>query len=287
MTELMSVLTPVLAASAAYLQATYETLRTQRLPDGWAWEWVVQEDGQTGALAELLPDDSRIRLGAGRHGGPGVARTMALARADGSLIKVLDADDLLTPDALARDIAVLAAEPDIDWTTSRALDLLPDGSTAGFPGDPEPGRLKRGTVLQAWQDGGYRLPVHPATLCIRRSRLMALGGWMALPASEDTGLLLALDAVSDGYFIGEPGLLYRKWPGQATSQATHTDSLEHAARMRIIEERAVALARADSWMTLRSTQATSARPIPRNAVPGQSCGTRSDSTTSETGAIAP
>ncbi len=40
---------------------------------------------------------------------------------------------------------------------------------------------------------------------------------MALPASEDTGLLLALNAVSTGYFIPDAGLLYRKWPGQSTA----------------------------------------------------------------------
>ena len=64
---------------------------------------------------------------------------------------------------------------------------------------------------------------------------------MALPASEDTGLLLAASVVSDGYFTPEPGLLYRKWHGQATNQAAHTDAGEWAARMRIIEARAVAL----------------------------------------------
>lgn len=40
---------------------------------------------------------------------------------------------------------------------------------------------------------------------------------MAVSSSEDTGLLLALNAVSTGYFIGEPGLHYRVWPGQTTT----------------------------------------------------------------------
>lgn len=66
---------------------------------------------------------------------------------------------------------------------------------------------------------------------MRRDLLLALGGWMALPASEDTGLLLALNTVSTGYFIREYGLLYRKWPGQATAQPTHTATEERDARM--------------------------------------------------------
>jgi hypothetical protein len=71
---------------------------------------------------------------------------------------------------------------------------------------------------------------------------MALGGWMALPASEDTGLLLALDAVSRGWFSAEAGLLYRKWEGQVTGQASHVDPVERTARMAVAETRARALA---------------------------------------------
>ncbi|MEU5725046.1 hypothetical protein ABZ783_24945 [Micromonospora sp. NPDC047738] len=84
--------------------------------------------------------------------------------------------------------------------------------------------------------------MHPATLCLRRDLVFALGGWMALPASEDTGLLLAANAVSEGYFTREDGLLDRKWPGQVTGQAAHREPAEYRGRMRIIEARSVALA---------------------------------------------
>lgn len=106
------------------------------------------------------------------------------------------------------------------------LDLLPDGSTVGFPGDPDPGPLERQAVIDYWASHDYRAPVHPATLFIRRDLLVALGGWMALPASEDTGLLLALNSVARGWFSSEVGLLYRKWEGQATGQAAHVETAE-------------------------------------------------------------
>jgi hypothetical protein len=64
---------------------------------------------------------------------------------------------------------------------------------------------------------------------------------MALPASEDTGLLLALNAVSPGHFTREYGLLYRKWQGQATAQPGHYDDGEREARMSVIESRTEAL----------------------------------------------
>lgn len=240
-TRLVSVITPVHKPSVAYLPEAYASLTGQKMPDGWDWQWLVQEDGQDGILTGLFADD-RVSLGAGRSGGPGVTRTLALARAEGDLIKVLDADDQLTPGALARDIAALEEQPRIGWTTSRVLDLLPDGSTVGFPADPPPGLIHRGDVLTFWKANDYRASVHPATLCIRRDLLLALGGWMALPASEDTGLLIAASVVTDGWFIPDPGLLYRKWPGQVTSQATHREPVEHSARMRLIEQRARVLA---------------------------------------------
>jgi hypothetical protein len=52
---------------------------------------------------------------------------------------------------------------------------------------------------------------------------------------------MAANAVSDGYFIGTAGLLYRKWPGQQTSQAAHNDPAERRARMELIDHRATVL----------------------------------------------
>ncbi|GAA3752639.1 glycosyltransferase family 2 protein [Plantactinospora mayteni] len=241
LSRLVSVITPVHGPSVGYLADAYGSLAGQKMPDGWDWQWLVQEDGQDGLLLDQLPDDPRILPGSGRPGGPGVARTLALARAEGDLVKVLDADDQLTLGALARDIAVLTENPHLGWTTSRVLDLLPDGTTQGFDQDPPDGPISRGAVLAFWKANGHRAQVHPATLCLRRDLLLALGGWMALPASEDTGLLIAASVITEGYFTAETGLLYRKWPGQATSQPAHREPAEHSARMRIIEARAYAL----------------------------------------------
>lgn len=244
----IDVITAVHAPAVPYLADAYKSLCAQELSDGWDWHWVIQEDGYGDAVRPHVPvDDPRVTFAQGRPGGPGVARTMALAHAAGDYVKVLDADDQLTPGALARDLSVLADNPDLGWTTSRVLDLLPDGSTAGFDQDPADGPIERGAVVAHWKTNGFRAQVHPATLFIRRDLLLALGGWMALPASEDTGLLLALNTVSRGWFTREYGLLYRKWEGQATAQATHTDAAERAARMAVVEARAEALSRVGAW----------------------------------------
>lgn len=241
MSRRIIIVTAVHGPSAHFLADAYTSLCEQKLPDGWEWHWLIQEDGKSDQVAPHVPDDQRVSFRQGRHGGPGVARTMALAHADGEYVKILDADDQLAPGALARDLEVLEGDPTVGWATSRVLDLLPDGSTAGFPGDPEPGPIERQAVVDYWSSHDYRAQVHPATLFVRRDLLMAIGGWMALPASEDTGLLLALNAVARGWFSAEVGLLYRKWEGQMTGQASHVDTAERDARMAVVEARARAL----------------------------------------------
>lgn len=247
MARLISVITAVHAPGAHFLPEAYTSLLGQELPDGWDWQWVIQEDGETETVAQYVPDDPRVSFGQGRQGRAGVARTLALSRARGEYVKVLDADDMLTAGALARDLRALTEHPGISWAASRVLDLLPDGSTVGFDQDPAEGVIERGAVLEHWKAHDFRAQVHPATLFVRRNLVLALGGWMALPASEDTGLLLALDAVSQGWFTAETGLLYRKWPGQVTNHPAHVHASERDARMAVVEARARALDALEGW----------------------------------------
>jgi glycosyltransferase involved in cell wall biosynthesis len=241
MTRTISIVTAVHGPSMKFLPEAYRSIVNQEMPSGWEWEWIVQEDGRTGDAAAYLPDDQRISHGTGRPLGQGIARTYALSRASGDLVKVLDSDDLLAAGALGRDVVALR-DPRLEWSACRALDLLPDGRTVGYDSDPPAGRIERGSLLDYWLTHGYRASVHPATICIRRSLLLMLGGWMSLPASEDTGLMMAASAVSNGYFIDEPGLYYRKWPGQVTADPVHTANDELRARNAVIVARARALA---------------------------------------------
>lgn len=237
---LISVVTPVHQGRMDYLTAAYESLVAQQMPDGWDWEWLVQHDDPS--PLELPRDaqaDPRVRPGAARHGGPGVARTVALQRARGVYVRNLDSDDVLPPTALARSIEVLEQHPEIGWTTCRVLDLMPDGSLTEFPGDPAEGSIPVGAVAQYWREHNWRLHVHPTTITIRRDLLLALGGWMALPISEDTGMMLTANAFAIGWFIADVGLLYRQHPGQITK--AEPDAVDRAERMAMIDQRLRAL----------------------------------------------
>ncbi|MET7650536.1 MULTISPECIES: hypothetical protein [unclassified Streptomyces] len=87
----------------------------------------------------------------------------------------------------------------------------------------------------------FRAPVHPASLFVRRDLLTALGGRTALPAPEDTRVLLALNSVDRGWFSTRAGLLHRTWDGEVTGRAAHVGPVEREARMAVVEARARAL----------------------------------------------
>lgn len=239
---LISVVTPVGEhAATSHLLDAYRSLDAQQLPTEHAWEWLVQLDCQAGgpALPTHLIDDPRVTIGRNRRGGPAVARTTALARSRGNIVRNLDADDQLTPGALADAAHVLAAQPTIGWTACPCVDLLPDGSSRRWDRDPPPGRLPIGSIGTLWART-RQLSVHPATLTIRRDLLIALGGWMALPVSEDLGLLLALETLTAGWFLDQPGVIRRTHPGQMTKATTHDE--EKDALRGLVAERAQALA---------------------------------------------
>ncbi|MEU0883247.1 glycosyltransferase family 2 protein [Lentzea sp. NPDC005914] len=237
---MISVITAVYDPEPHHLLQAYRSLASQELPDGWTWEWLVQQDGRTGVAASVLPHDDRVSHGSGRHGGVAITRNLALSRARGELVKNLDQDDVLTAGVLARDVAAISSG--VQWTTSRALDLMPDGSLVAFDGDPAHGRLEPGVVLELWRRNNFRLPVHPTTMCMRRDLAVMLGGWMAVPGSDDTGLLIAASVLSSGFFESAVGLHYRKWPGQGSSEGSeHYEAVEWNARMKLINERAEAL----------------------------------------------
>ncbi|MEU0002155.1 glycosyltransferase [Streptomyces microflavus] len=238
---LISIVTPVHAGGDDFLREAYDSLRTQDLPSGWEWEWVVQEDGQTGRLFSDLPPDPRVSVGVGRRGGAAMARTMALARVRGVLVRGLDADDLLPVGALWRAVRTLVDHRDVGWCVSACLDLLPDGSMHPGPHDPPAGRLTSGVMAAGYQAG--RFPVVGTTLTTYTDLVHTVGGWPAVPASEDVALLLACEAVASGWMIDEPGAIYRKHPKQVTAQPAHWDRTERTALDAVLLSRLEALQR--------------------------------------------
>jgi hypothetical protein len=239
----ISIVTAVLAGKHQYLSEAYESLTRQIMPAGWTWQWLVQEDGETGVPLAELPGDPRISTGTGAHGRPPMARTLALSRAEGVLVRALDADDVLPGRALYRDITTLMDHPEVGWCVSPALDLLPGGELRRGPRDPDPGPLPD-RLLADGEEAGL-LPVLGVTMCAYADLVRLLGGWPAT-RSEDVGLLLAAEAIAPGWMLAEPGLHYRRWPGSATSNIDKRLASEEEPHRSVSLDRA-ALLRAAGW----------------------------------------
>ncbi len=239
----MSVITPLHFVNLPYITAAYTSVMSQDLPSAWELEWVLQLDGMSfEQLPAQVRDDHRVCLGRNDQAGAAVTRTVALTRSSGSLIRNLDADDFLLPGALAREISLMELRSEVNWICSQALDLNHDGTRTVWPHElPPEGLLPRGWIHQYWLANNRRLPVVPGTVCIRRWLLAALGGWMALPASEDTGMLLAASTLSRGYYIRQPSMLYRKHAGQSTAKNASAPAELIEARHNLINERVASI----------------------------------------------
>lgn len=242
---LISVLTPVHAERAEFLDEAGESLAGQDLPPGWELEWLIQEDGSASASPSAVAAVAQ-RFPFSRYQANGellrvnIARNVALARAEGSLVHVLDCDDLLLPNALRTAIEAFDAHPRIHWVTGQAHDLLPDLSRVSFPAPLEPGLIEPGVLTQLILDSGK--PAAPcAGLTARTETVRAFGGWVATPRGGDLALVVALAETTAGFLPPEVTWLYRRHAGQITGQAGW--SRLQAESMALIRQRIAALRR--------------------------------------------
>ena len=243
---LLSVLTPALTARATLLDQAGRSIAAQRLPAGWDVEWIVEEDGTEPALSQVMAAFPFARHRAlGIRLGVAAARNLALSRAKGELVHVLDSDDLLLPEGLAVAIEAFQQWQEIQWVAGRADDLLPDDSRVSFEPLVPTGYLKPGVVSAYVREHG-NTPVHPAGLTLRTAAVRALGGWAALPCAEDVALLVALAELLPGYHTPEVTWLYRRHPDQMMGAANWHDF--EPACLNVVHQRLAALDQLDITM---------------------------------------
>lgn len=101
---LVSICMPAYNA-AKYIEETISSVVDQSYPN---WELIIVDDGSTDNTIEVVKNkfesDSRIRVYSQKNAGAGAARNKAYHFSKGSLIKFLDADDLLNVTALESQV---------------------------------------------------------------------------------------------------------------------------------------------------------------------------------------
>lgn len=108
----------VIIASYNYAQFIGETLDSLIAQTHENWECIIVDDGSTDNTAEVVADyskrDARIKYIYQRNAGQAAARNSALKIVKGDYIQFLDADDLLEPQKLERQVEYLKSHSDTD-----------------------------------------------------------------------------------------------------------------------------------------------------------------------------
>lgn len=199
----------VVAAFAAerWLAECVESVQRQELPPGWRLELLVGVDGcaATAAAARKLDRRHLTVLQMSENNGPYVTFNTVMQMASGELIGRFDADDVMLPGYLARNIENLA---EVEWSTTWSIftdaELQPTSH-----------------ILAAERldlDGGKCRTTAHGQFVIRRRVWEALGGFRPWRCAADTDLLQR--AAAFGFAIGtvEEFLYYRRThPGSLTA----------------------------------------------------------------------
>lgn len=240
----VSIITAAYAANAVFLNEANASVAGQKLPQGWNLEWVIQEDGDVPVLADYFASVPYASYAAnGRRLGVPGTRNLALDRARGGLVRVLDADDVLLPDALSSLIPHFE-HGNVHWAVGQADDLMTDGSRVQWEPLIPTGRVQAGAANGWAIEHGGNWPIHGAGLMMRTDTLRAFGGWAGTPNDEDLVMFAALSEICDGYHDAAVTWLYRQHPGQVTrtdAVRKHSEASRRIALNRVQAVRSLGL----------------------------------------------
>jgi glycosyltransferase involved in cell wall biosynthesis len=205
---LISVIIPAYNAER-WLPETLASVAAQEWPD---LEVIVVDDGSTDGTAVFVEQAyPQWTLHRSENRGVSQARNLGTQSANGEFVQYLDADDLLLPGKLARQVALLQANPkaDIVYSNWQRLNAQPNGQF-------EPGDIMARTIAEVNHDA--EIAFFTSMWCptgaylYRRSFLDRVLPWKEwLPVIQDARF--ALDcAMSGARWLHDPtvSILYRQ-----------------------------------------------------------------------------
>lgn len=219
-----SVIVPCFNAARTLRQAI-ESALSQTHPDT---EVVVVDDGSTDESASIAESyGDRVVLVRQTNRGLSAARNAGVVASSGEYLTLLDADDLLLPQCVARRVEMLRHNPELGLVAGYYLEIDAEGQ----PRDRLP-ELRRTGSLAPFRQAVRRNWGPPVGWTFRREAFERCGGFDPLLRScEDWDFVIR---VATSYAIGydpEPHTLYRISPGQMSSNFERM--LDAARRVRL------------------------------------------------------
>ena len=192
-----------------------------------AHEIIVVDDGskdRTEDIARSFGD--KIRYIRQPNQGVSAARNAAIREATGDWIAFLDSDDLMVPEKLEKQVAMIEENPNLVVVYSAFQYLYPDGTTKLMPAF---------RAADLWPALRYRTPILPSASMIRRSALEEVGGFSTDYAyGEDWELwfrLIRRYSARAFHNTAESLTMYRCWENSATRHSMRVT----AAGLRLLE----------------------------------------------------
>lgn len=238
---LVSIVIPAFNA-AAWVRETLDSALAQTHP---RCEIIVVDDGSTDDTATIVQSEygARVRLARQQNRGLSAARNAGLEAARGSYVQFLDADDLLFPSKIERQLEVLEQRPYYTAVYSD-LEYVEDG-------------LRRAAGLRQWFASGHILrPLLRRNFIVAHAPLLrtdavrSVGGFdTSLSACEDYDLWLRLSAAGHSFYcLDEVLLLYRRVPGSMSSDAARQAAATARVLRRVPRYARLAAAERAAWL---------------------------------------
>lgn len=223
MNSLVSIITPC-HNNAAFIGSAIASALAQTYPH---IEVIVIDDGSTDNSLEIIRsfNDSRLYWESQPNQGAPVARNRCLELARGDLIKFLDADDLLLPECIERQVAQTQEFPQ-----NRKAIVYGDAIWIDKEGNPIPSYLPR--PRKSKEDPiAHILSNSPLTSCPlhKREYLEVIEGFdPALPRAQEHDLHLRL-VLSGVEFVYYPGDVYKYREHQDFNRISNYSYSRHGA----------------------------------------------------------
>lgn len=190
---------------ARYIAEAIDSVLAQGFP---SLEIIIVNDGSTddtGKILNIYRKHPLIRVINQKHRGQGWAKDRAIKASQGRYIALLDADDIMLPQRINKQTAVLDKYPSIGGCYGKAkvvdenLNPIKDVMYGGEIGKP---------FKKTWDL--IEIPFHPGTLMFRKILYKKTGGYHhSFTITPDSDFTLKLSEHAKFYFIDDYFVLYR------------------------------------------------------------------------------